>query len=197
MCHGPLRMTRMLITLVALSALCHPQSQESTTSPSTTTQQPAPGETGKPQSQEADKPSPSPSDMSNGEMSNSGDENKAAAPQTRKRNGRKPQASFTGEPRRTVIRHGGTRETRTQIIPGMSPEEANRIQLETGELVSAANIDLNQLASRTLTANQQETVVQIHHYLDVAQSAFQEGDIQRAHTLAFKAHLLSDDLVKH
>jgi hypothetical protein len=40
-------------------------------------------------------------------------------------------------------------------------------------------------------------VVQIRQYMDVARSALNESDTQRAHTLALKAYLLSDDLVKH
>jgi hypothetical protein len=39
--------------------------------------------------------------------------------------------------------------------------------------------------------------VQIRHYIDGARSALKESDTQRAHTLALKAYLLSDDLVKH
>src|SRR5205814_9550009 len=102
------------------------------------------------------------------------------------RNGRKSRATSTGDPRRIMIRLGGTSEATTRIIPGMSPEEAHRLQEETGQLVSSANSDLNELASRTLSPNKQETVVQIHHYLEIAQSALAEGNIQRAHTLAFK-----------
>jgi hypothetical protein len=33
--------------------------------------------------------------------------------------------------------------------------------------------------------------------MDGARSALQEGDLRRASTLAEKAHLLADDLVKH
>jgi hypothetical protein len=48
-----------------------------------------------------------------------------------------------------------------------------------------------------LNQNQQGLVVQIRQYVDGARSALKESDIQRAHTLAQKAYLLSDDLAKH
>jgi len=40
-------------------------------------------------------------------------------------------------------------------------------------------------------------VGQIRNYMVGARSALQEGDLWRANTLAQKAHLLADDLVKH
>jgi len=39
-------------------------------------------------------------------------------------------------------------------------------------------------------------VGQIRNYMDHARLALKEGDLRRANTLAEKAHLLSDDLVK-
>jgi hypothetical protein len=52
------------------------------------------------------------------------------------------------------------------------------------------------LASRQLSPAEQSTVDQIHSYMRQAKSAADSGDLARAHTLAFKAHLLSDDLAK-
>ena len=96
-----------------------------------------------------------------------------------------------------VIHRGGVSEPATQIIPGMSAEESNRERQQTQDLLAAVESDLKKLAARSLNSGQQETVSQIQHYTDVARTALQEGDIQRAHTLARKAQLLSDDLVKH
>jgi len=106
-------------------------------------------------------------------------------------------ADATGEPRKVVIRQGGTSETVAQIMPGMTQEEANRQRQETEQLLAETDSDLRQFAVRTLNSNQQETISQIRHYMDVARSALKDGDTQRAHTLAVKAHLLSDDLLKH
>jgi hypothetical protein len=120
-----------------------------------------------------------------------------ATTNSQKQRKRKSSPASVDEPRKIVIRHGGTSEPTAQIVPGMPAEEAARLRSEMGQLVSATEVDLQRLAARILNANQQETVIQIRHYLDVARNAMSEGDIQRAHTLAFKAHLLSDDLVKH
>lgn len=101
------------------------------------------------------------------------------------------------EPRKIVIHRGGASEPVTQIIPGMTLEESNRLRQEAQDLLAAADSDLKKLTIRDLNSSQRETVGQIRHYLDVARSALADGDIQRAHTLAQKAQLLADDLVTH
>jgi hypothetical protein len=53
------------------------------------------------------------------------------------------------------------------------------------------------LTGSTLDAKQQETVGQIRNYMEGVRSALKEGDVRRANTLAQKAHLLSEDLLKH
>jgi len=101
------------------------------------------------------------------------------------------------EPRKIVINRGGVSEPVMQIIPGMTLEESNRQREDARDLLAAADSDLKKLTDRNLDSNQQKTVSQIRHYMDVARAALSDGDIQRAHTLAQKAQLLSDDLVKH
>jgi hypothetical protein len=76
-------------------------------------------------------------------------------------------------------------------------EEAAHQRESAGQLLASTESNLKQLAARTLNPNQQEMIVQIRHYMDGARSALKESDTQRAHTLAQKAYLLSDDLVKH
>src|SRR5262249_13226214 len=101
-----------------------------------------------------------------------------------------------GEPRKIVIHRGGAREPVTQILPGISEDEATRQRESAEQLLVATNNALKELEVRTLNANQHDTVVQIRQYIDVAHSALRESDLQRAHTLALKAYLLSDDLLK-
>lgn len=102
-----------------------------------------------------------------------------------------------GEPRKRVVREGGTIEPPAKIVPGLAPQEAGQQRQNTEHLLSLAEENLKRLAGGTLDAPRQETVAQIHHYLEGARSALNDGDTQRAHTLALKAHLLADDLLKH
>jgi hypothetical protein len=102
-----------------------------------------------------------------------------------------------GAPRKIVVREGGANEPTAQIVTGMPPEEATRQRQRAEELLTSTGESLKRIAPRTLDARQQETVSQIHHYMEGARSALKEGDIARAHTLAVKANLLADDLDKH
>ena len=102
-----------------------------------------------------------------------------------------------GAPRKIVVREGGASEPAAQIAPGMTPAEATRERQNAERSLGSTDDQVKQLALRTLDARQQETVGQIRNYMDGAHSALKEGDVRRASTLAEKAHLLAEDLVKH
>jgi hypothetical protein len=99
-------------------------------------------------------------------------------------------------PRKVVVRKGGASEPAAQIAPGLTPAEAVRQRQSVERLLGATDDQLQMLGARPLDAKRQETVGQIRNYLDQARLALKEGDLRRANTLAEKAHLLSDDLVK-
>lgn len=115
---------------------------------------------------------------------------------TRKRRKRAVSAP-DGAPRKIVVREGGASEPAAQIAPGMTPAEATRQRQNAEQLLASTDDKLKRLAGRTLDARQQESVGQIRNYMDGARSALKEGDVRRANTLAQKAHLLAEDLVKH
>ncbi len=96
-----------------------------------------------------------------------------------------------------MIREGGASEPAAQIVPGMTPAEGARQRQHAEQWLSSTDAQLKQLEGRTLDAQRQQTVMQIRNYVEGARSALQEGDVSRASTLAEKAHLLADDLVKH
>jgi hypothetical protein len=102
-----------------------------------------------------------------------------------------------GAPRKIVVREGGASEPAAQIVPNLPPAETTRQRQNAEQLLRSADDQLKQLAGRTLVAQQQQTVGQIRNYTEGARAALQEGDVRRASTLAEKAHLLAEDLVKH
>lgn len=155
----------------------------------------APGEPAQPapQSGEADKshnPQPQP------ENKQQSDEKKATpcAPGSAQGNCAKPAAA---QSHRIVIRSGGAGEPTAQLVPGMTPEQAAKHRQTTEQFLNSAEDNLRKLASRNLNQNQQDTITQIRYYMLDAHSALEDGDLSRARNLAFKAHLLADDLAKH
>ncbi len=108
-----------------------------------------------------------------------------------------PNPAPENELRKVVIRRGGALEPNARISPDIPPEDALKQRQKAEEMLAAAEDRLKVLAGRTLQAPQQETTTQIRNYMEKARSALKEGDTQRGHTLALKAYLLADDLVKH
>jgi len=96
-----------------------------------------------------------------------------------------------------VVREGGAREPAEQIAPGVTPAEAARQRQNVEQWLDSTDGQLKQLLERKLNPQQDETLGQIRNYMDGARGALREGDVRRASTLAEKAHLLSDDMVKH
>jgi hypothetical protein len=79
----------------------------------------------------------------------------------------------------------------------MTPEQALQHRQVTEQLLNSTEGNLQQLVKRNLNQDQQDTIGQIRNYVAGSRSALQDGDLPRARTLAFKAHLLADDLLKH
>jgi len=121
---------------------------------------------------------------------------KVSTPHSKKRHKRTPAVVHT-DPTKVVVPEGGAKEPPTQIAPGLAPDEAARERREADQWLTSTDAQLKVLADRSLSVRQQDTVGQVRNYLVGARSALQENDLRRAHTLALKAHLLSDDLIKH
>jgi hypothetical protein len=128
-------------------------------------------------------------------------ESKTAAPKpkvaAKKRRHRKKATAAAAAPEKKVVRNGGTADPVVQLAPGMSEEQASSQRQSTSELLSATDANLKQISSRQLNSTQQDSVSQIRKYIEQAKAAEKAGDVQRAHNLASKAVMLSDDLAKH
>ncbi len=152
-----------------------------------------------PQAQPTEKPPPDASiqDAPVKEKAPAGSSATAPAPGTVKKRRKRAAPPPDGAPRKIVVREGGAREPAAQIAPGLTPAEQAHQRQSAERLLSSTDDQLSQLTLRTLNARQQETVDQIHNYMGGARSALKDGDLRRASTLAEKAHMLSDDLLKH
>jgi hypothetical protein len=97
---------------------------------------------------------------------------------------------------KVVVKNGGARDTSGQISPGISAEQELHQRETTSQLLATTDANLKKIEGRPLTSTQQNMLEQIHSYLSQAKTAANAQDLTRAHTLAFKAHLLSDELAR-
>jgi hypothetical protein len=81
-----------------------------------------------------------------------------------------------------------------QISPGPTPAGGNT-QVSTDQLLQGAEANLNGI-TRTLSKDEEAMRAQIREFIKQSRTATTENDPARAHTLAVKARLLSDELVK-
>ncbi|MGB7600661.1 MAG: hypothetical protein WBM24_10180 [Candidatus Sulfotelmatobacter sp.] len=99
-------------------------------------------------------------------------------------------------PPKVVVKDGGSDEPTIELTRGTSEQQASQQRYTTEQLRTATEENLKKLAGRQLTASQQEMVTQIKQFMDQAKSAVADEDLERGHSLAMKAHLLSEELLK-
>lgn len=97
---------------------------------------------------------------------------------------------------KVVIRNGGAKGDAAQLSPAGNQEQALHNRENTAQLLATTDENLKRLAGRQLSLEQQSTLDQIRSYIRQSNAASEAGDLARARTLAYKAHLLSDDLAR-
>ncbi|HXA86912.1 MAG TPA: hypothetical protein VNZ47_17640 [Candidatus Dormibacteraeota bacterium] len=82
-----------------------------------------------------------------------------------------------------------------QISPGPSPADSTHSQISTDQLLQGAEANLNGI-TRQLSRDEEAMRAQSREFIKQSRAAITENDLARAHTLAVKARLLSDELVR-
>lgn len=105
-----------------------------------------------------------------------------------------PEPPAAPAPPRIVIQEGGSNAQSGQPGTG-APGDDNQA---TKQLLDSTDENVRSIEKRQrqLSANEQSTLAQIKDYVTQSRQAMKDGDLVRAHNLAVKAHLLSDDLAK-
>lgn len=105
------------------------------------------------------------------------------------------QASATPKncpPEKIVVQQGGTTDPSIQLAGG---DQASQKRDAANHMLGFAQENLKKIAGLQLSAAQKDTVSQIHQFVDQSKAALAAGDVERGSTLAWKAQLLSEDLV--
>jgi hypothetical protein len=100
-------------------------------------------------------------------------------------------------PRKKVVRNGSTADPVVQLAPSVTDQQASQQRQSTAQLLAATEANLSKISARQLNSSQQDMVNQTRNYMQQAKAAESAGDLQRARNLAFKAQLLSDEVLRH
>lgn len=63
-------------------------------------------------------------------------------------------------------------------------------------MLQSTEENLKKIETTQLNSNQQEMIKQVRQFVDQSKAATTAGDVDRARTLAWKAQLLSEELLK-
>lgn len=106
-------------------------------------------------------------------------------------------ASAPTETSKLIIQEGPAPNSQGQLSAGAGLEDSSaRSKQTTEQLLQSAQANLNSI-NRPLSPEEQAMVAQIKDYMAQSRKATKDSDTVRAHNLALKARLLSDELVKH
>jgi len=107
-----------------------------------------------------------------------------------------PKTPSTTQGGKVVVRNGSVRESTTQISPGVNDQQAQQQRSVTNQLLATTDANIKKMTGRQLTSTQQSMLDQVNTYVRQSKAAADTGDISRAHTLAVKAQLLSNELAR-
>jgi iron uptake system EfeUOB component EfeO/EfeM len=99
-------------------------------------------------------------------------------------------------PPKVIVRQGGTSEPSIQLAGGADPGQTSNQRDTANQMLDATEANLKKLAGKQLTPNQQDMVSQTRQFMQQSKAAVEAGDLERARTLAWKAQVLSEELVK-
>jgi hypothetical protein len=95
-----------------------------------------------------------------------------------------------------IVRQGGTSQPSIQVAGGAPGSQTSQQKNTANEMLDVAEGNLKKIAGRQLSSEQQEMVSQIQQFMEQSKTSVVDGDVDRARTLAWKAQLLSEELVK-
>ena len=95
------------------------------------------------------------------------------------------------------MKQGGTADNSIQLAGAGAGTGASSNQKDTAnQMLAATESNLKKIAGQQLSSDQQDMVSQIRQFMAQSKSAVGDGDMERARTLAWKAQVLSEELVK-
>lgn len=97
--------------------------------------------------------------------------------------------------KKTIVPQGGITEQSIQLAGGSSDGDAKQKQQSTDQMLKETEENLKKVPGTQLSSDQQSSVSQIREFERQSKDALKAADYERAHTLAWKAKVLSDDLV--
>lgn len=177
------------------------QSAAPPTTPATGSQSPTPATTPAPQDQtRKTKRTRHKKKLTGSNCNNTVAANQGAAPSSAPAAG-KPAAAASNAPApcppvKVVVKQGGTSASGIELAGGATGNQASNQRDAANQMLGTTESNLKKIAGQQLSSDQQDMVKQIRQFMEQSKAAAADGDLERARTLAWKAQVLSEELVK-
>ena len=99
-------------------------------------------------------------------------------------------------PREAAEHDKNANPTPAPLTAVLGPQETRALRNEAGQWLAATQDNLTQLRRRTLSRDEAATAAQAGEFARQAHQALQQGDVARGHTLAQKALLLTQEVLR-
>ena len=82
------------------------------------------------------------------------------------------------------------------MVGGAEGRQASDERDTANQMLDATEANLKKMEGTQLDSNQQDMIKQVREFMDQSKAASSAGDLDQARTLAWKAQLLSEELLK-
>lgn len=106
------------------------------------------------------------------------------------------QAPSPCPPSKVIVRQGSTSDSSIELVGGAAGSQASDERKTAIEMLGIAETNLKKMDDSQLNSSQQDMIKQVHQFMDQSKAATSAGDLDQARTLAWKAQLLSEELLK-
>lgn len=99
-------------------------------------------------------------------------------------------------PTKVIVRQGSTSEPSIELVGGAAGPQASDERNTANKMLETTETNLKKMEGSQLNSNQRDMIKQVRLFMDQSKAATSAGDLDQARTLAWKAQLLSEDLLK-
>ena len=107
-----------------------------------------------------------------------------------------PPAPSNCPPSKKIVVQGGTSEPSIQLAGVATGAQVTDARQTANQMLESTEKNLKRMRDIQLSSGQQDMVRQIRQFVDQSKDASTAGEFDRARTLAWKAQLLSEELLK-
>jgi hypothetical protein len=99
-------------------------------------------------------------------------------------------------PIKVIVTQGSTTEPSIEVAGGASGAQASNERNTAIQMLETTEANLKKVEAGQPDSNQQEMIKQVRQFIDQSKAANSAGNLDQAKTLAWKAQLLSEELLK-